>query len=239
MTKITVLGGGTGSYVVLTGLKKESELDLAAIVTMADNGGSTGRLRDQLGVLPAGDLRQCLIALSDASIVWRKLFAYRFESGDLKGHNFGNILVSALEKVTDNYDEVLEEVHRIMNVKGMVIPVTSSQADIHIEYESGRKIIGEKLLDESSIDGSRIAHAYLIPDVSIHPDAQTRIMDSDYIIAGPGDLYSSIIAIAMVKGVKEAVQQAKAGIIFVMNLMTKSSQTKDYTAADHIRDFEK
>jgi len=108
MKKITVLGGGTGSYGVLTALKKTKNVDLAAIVTMLDSGGSTGRLRDQLGVLPPGDLRQCLVALSEAPEIWRKLFTYRFDNGDLKGHNFGNIFISALEKISNNYDEVLD-----------------------------------------------------------------------------------------------------------------------------------
>jgi uncharacterized cofD-like protein len=238
MKKVTVLGGGTGSFVVLSGLKNDAALDLGAIVTMSDNGGSTGRLRDQLGVLPAGDLRQCLVALSQAPEVWRKLFTYRFETGDLKGHNFGNILVSALEKVSDNYNEVIEEVHRVMSVKGTVIPVTLQKTDLHVAYESGRTIEGETLLDESSIDGSRIKKAQLVPEVVINPQARQRILDSDYIIAGPGDLYSSIISIALVNGVKEAMAHTKAKIIFIMNLMTKSSQTNHYHAADHIHDFE-
>src|SRR3989344_3194690 len=107
MKKVVVIGGGTGTYVVLSGLKKY-DLELSAIVSMMDSGGSTGRLRDQLGVLPPGDLRQCLVALSDASDLWRKLFLYRFEKGDFKGHNFGNIFLTALEKVSGNYDEVIE-----------------------------------------------------------------------------------------------------------------------------------
>lgn len=239
MKKVTVLGGGTGSYVVLSGLKQDDSLDLAAIVTMSDNGGSTGRLRDQLGVLPAGDLRQCLVALSDASQVWRKLFTYRFESGDLVGHNFGNILISALEKVSENYDDVLEEAHRLMNVKGRVIPVTNTQANIHILYESGRKLEGEKLLDETNSDGSKIRNAFLTPDAPARKDALSRIEDSDVIIMGPGDLYSSIISIALSGGVPEAIQHSKARLIFITNLMTKSSQTKDYSALDHISDITK
>ncbi len=237
MKKITVLGGGTGSYVVLSGLKQDDSLDLAAIVTMSDNGGSTGRLRDQLGVLPAGDLRQCLVALSNASQVWRKLFTYRFESGDLTGHNFGNILISALEKVSDNYDDVLDEAHRLMNVKGRVIPVTSDNVNIHILYESGRKLEGEKLLDEANSDGSRIREATLVPPAPARQEALDRIADSDVIIMGPGDLYSSIISIALSGGVPDAIRNSPARLIFITNLMTKSSQTKDYTAGDHVRDI--
>ncbi len=237
MKKITVLGGGTGSYVVLSGLKQNDLLDLAAIVTMSDNGGSTGRLRDQLGVLPAGDLRQCLVALSEASQVWRKLFTYRFESGDLIGHNFGNILISALEKVSENYDDVLDEAHRLMNVKGRVIPITNDQVNIHILYKSGRKLEGEKLLDESNIDGSNIQKAFLVPPAPARAEALARIKDSDFIIMGPGDLYSSIISISLSGGVPEAIQNSRARLIFITNLMTKSSQTNRYTARDHINDI--
>src|SRR3989344_7254506 len=137
MKKITVLGGGTGTFVVLSGLKKYP-LDLSAIVTMMDSGGSTGRLRDQLGVLPPGDLRQCLVALSEASELWRKLFLYRFEKGDLKGHNFGNIFLSALEKVSENYNEVIESVSFVLKTKGKVIPVTFEKAHLCVKYESGK-----------------------------------------------------------------------------------------------------
>src|SRR3989338_2925556 len=125
--KITVIGGGTGTFVVLSGLKQHP-LDLGAIVTMMDSGGSTGRLRDQLGVLPPGDLRQCLVALSEASELWRKLFLYRFENGDLAGHNFGNIFLSALEKVSKHYDEVINTVSFVLKTKGKVIPVTYQSA---------------------------------------------------------------------------------------------------------------
>lgn len=235
---IVVIGGGTGTFVTLSGLKKYP-VNLSAIVTMMDDGGSSGKLRDQLGVLPPGDLRQCLVALSDASDVWRKLFTYRFESGDLEGHNFGNVLLSALEKVSDNYLDALDEAHRIMDVKGKVIPVTHNKATIHVEYESGRTLIGEKLLDEASADGSRIKHSFLSPAAAITKEAEQAILNADYIIAGPGDLYSSIIAVAMVNGVLEAVRDSKAKLVYIMNLMTKSSQTPNYTACEHVADLAK
>jgi uncharacterized cofD-like protein len=235
---IVVIGGGTGTFVTLSGLKKYP-VDLSAIVTMMDDGGSSGKLRDQLGVLPPGDLRQCLVALSDASDVWRKLFTYRFESGDLDGHNFGNILLSALEKVSDNYQDALDEAHRVMDVQGRVIPVTYNTATIHVEYESGRMLVGEKLLDENSADGSTIKNAFLQPSAQITDDAAEAIANADYIIAGPGDLYSSIIAVALVDGVKDAIKQSKAQIVYIMNLMTKSSQTPSYTACQHVADLSK
>ena len=234
--KIVVIGGGTGSFITLSGLKKYP-FDLSAIVTMMDDGGSTGKLRDQLGVLPHGDLRQCLIALSDASDTWRKLFNYRFESGDLEGHSFGNILLSALEKVTNSYDETVEEAHKIMTVKGSVIPVTHDKSRIHVEYQSGRVLEGEKFLDEKSIDGDRIKNISLVPKATLNPKVAGAIEDADYIIVGPGDLYSSIISISAVEGFKKVFEVSEAKIIYIMNLMTKSSQTPGYSAQDHIDDF--
>lgn len=236
--KIVVIGGGTGSFVTLSGLKNYP-YDLSAIVTMMDDGGSTGKLRDQLGVLPPGDLRQCLIALSNAPDIWRKLFAYRFESGDLQGHNFGNILLSALEKVSDSYDEAVEEAHQIMAVSGRVIPVTNDKSFIHVEYESGRTLEGEKFLDEKSADGSKIKTISLSPQAKLNGRVAKVLEEADYIIAGPGDLYSSIISISLVDGFKDFFVDSKAKVIFIMNLMTKSSQTPKYSAQDHLDDFTK
>lgn len=234
--RITILGGGTGSYVVLSALKKYG-LDLAAVVTMMDSGGSTGKLRDQLGVLPPGDLRQCLVALSEATELWRKLFVYRFEKGDFQGHSFGNIMISALEKVSSNYNEALDELHYLMHCVGRVYPAALTNADIRVVYSTGRVVDSERLLDESNPDNGRIISAEAIPPVEANPDVIARLLKSDYIITGPGDLYSSIISIALVDGVREAVSSSPATFIYVMNLMTKASQTKDYTASDHIRDL--
>lgn len=234
---ITVLGGGTGTFVVLSGLKKYP-IDLGVIVSMMDSGGSTGRLRDQLGVLPPGDLRQCLVALSDAPDLWRKLFLYRFDSGDLKGHTFGNIFLSALEKVSGTYNEVLEAAGQILHLKGEVIPVTYEKSDLCAVYENGTHIEGENGIDENNTEKSRIREIYLKPRVRANEKAVQRILKSDYLIVGPGDLYTSIIPIFLVDGIQDAMRQSHANIIYIMNLMTKSGQTANYTAKDHIRDLE-
>ncbi len=233
---IVVVGGGTGSFVTLSGLKKYP-YNLSAIVTMMDDGGSTGKLRDQLGVLPPGDFRQCLIALSEAPDVWRKLFTYRFDSGDLAGHNMGNILLSALEKISSSYEDVVQEAHEIMAVQGRVIPVTFDTARLKVIYRSGRELIGEKFLDEQSSDHERIETISLLPSAQLNPEVARSLSDADYIIIGPGDLYSSIISIALVSGFKEAFMASKAKVIFIMNLMTKSSQTPSYSAQDHVDDI--
>lgn len=236
MKKITVLGGGTGTYVVLSGLKKH-ELDLAAIVSMMDSGGSTGRLRDQLEVLPPGDLRQCLVALSEAPELWRKLFLYRFEKGDLKGHNFGNIFLSALEKVSDDYKTVIDTANYVLQTKGEVIPVTIEKTHLTVEYESGVKLKGEGIIDEDNPERSRIQKAYLDPEVHANKDAIARIAESDYIIVGPGDLYTSIVPVLLVSGIREAIKKSNAKIIYIMNLMTKAGQTTNYTGKDFLADI--
>ena len=238
MKKVTVIGGGTGAFVVLSGLKKYP-FDLSVVVTMMDSGGSTGRLRDQLGILPPGDLRQCLVALSDAPLLWRKLFLYRFEKGDLKGHNFGNIFLAALEKVSNSYDEAIETVSYVLKTKGKVIPVTFNKLHLVAEYENGKKVTGEGFIDENHSEKTGIKTAYLEPKGNPNPKAIKSIEESDYIVIGPGDLYTSIIPVLLVNDIKEAMKKSKAKIIYIMNLMTKSGQTTNYKASDHVRDLVK
>src|SRR3990170_3093431 len=162
MKKVTVIGGGTGTFVVLSGLKDE-KLDLSVVVSMMDSGGSTGRLRDQLGVLPPGDLRQCLVALSEAPLLWRRLFLYRFESGDFAGHNFGNLFLSALEKVCSSYDEVINTASFVLKTKGKVIPVTFDNTNLCVQYKSGVSVKGESRIEENINESSAIQKAYLEP----------------------------------------------------------------------------
>ncbi len=236
MKKVTVIGGGTGTFVVLSGLKNYP-LNLSVVVSMMDSGGSTGRLRDQLGILPPGDLRQCLVALSDAPLLWRKLFLYRFEKGDLEGHNFGNIFLAALEKVSNSYDEAIETVSYVLKTKGKVIPVTYDKLHLVAKYENGNKVIGEGLIDENHTEKSRIRKAYLEPQGKANPKAIKSIEDSDFIVIGPGDLYTSIIPVLLVNGIKKAIKKSQAKIVYIMNLMTKSGQTTNYKASDHLKDL--
>ncbi|NTU46707.1 YvcK family protein [Candidatus Roizmanbacteria bacterium] len=234
MKKITVIGGGTGTFISLSGLKKYDDIDLGVIVSMMDSGGSTGRLRDQLEVLPPGDLRQCLVALSDAPELWRKLFLYRFENGDLKGHNFGNIFLSALEKVTSNYEDVLKAASHVLKTKGKVLPVTFQKAHLCAEFENGETLIGEGNIDENTHDKGKILKTYLEPEVEATEHAKKRIAKSDVVVIGPGDLYTSIVPICLTKGMKEAFMKSQAQIVFIVNLMTKLFQTNGFTAYDHV-----
>ncbi|OGK17320.1 hypothetical protein A2774_03925 [Candidatus Roizmanbacteria bacterium RIFCSPHIGHO2_01_FULL_39_12c] len=233
MKKVTAIGGGTGTFVVLSGLK-QYPVDLGVIVTMMDSGGSTGRLRDQLGVLPPGDLRQCLVALSEAPMLWRQLFLYRFETGDFKGHNFGNLFLSALEKVSKDYNEVLRTAAFVLKIKGEVLPVTFDKVHLGVRYQSGKIVKGENEIEENIREKSPITQVFLDKQARPNIRALNRLKNSDVIIIGPGDLYTSIIPVLLVKGVKEQIVKCQAKIVFIMNLMTKSGQTNDYTASDHL-----
>jgi uncharacterized cofD-like protein len=239
MKKIVVIGGGTGTFVALSGLK-EYPVSLSAIVTMMDSGGSTGRLRDQLGVLPPGDIRQVLVALSESDEIWRKLFTFRFENGELRGHNFGNLFLSALEKITGSFKKSIDYAGRLLQSKGEVIPVTFKQVELCVELEDGRIIEGETHIDEPIEDERlRIKRAFLKPAALVNKDATDSIMSSDLVLIGPGDLYTSLLVNLLVKDVARSIKKTKAKIVYVLNLMTKFGQTTDYTAKDHIRDIEK
>ena len=205
--KIVVIGGGTGTFVALSGLKKY-EVDLSAIITMMDSGGSSGKLRDELGVLPPGDVRQCLVALAKSPKLLREMFNYRFEEGGLKGHTFGNIFLSTLTKTTGSMKMAIEEVGKILRIHGRVIPVTYDKSDLCIELEDGTIIEGETHIDEveSREKRAKIIRAFLKPEAKANPDAVTAIKEADAIIIGPGDLYTSIIPNLLVKGISAAIK---------------------------------
>ena len=238
--RVVTISGGTGSYVALMGLKKYP-VKLTAIVTMADSGGSSGKLRDELGVLPPGDIRQCLIALAESPKLLREMFNYRFEEGGLRGHSFGNIFLSTLAKQTGSMKKAIAEVGKILRIKGNVVPSTFTKSDLCVELEDGTKIIGETHIDvvEKKEKRAKIVKAYLLPKATMNEDAGLAIKKADFILIGPGDLYTSIIPSLLVKGLPEAIKHSKAKKIFVMNLMTKYGQTTRYSAKDHLKDLEK
>lgn len=238
-TKVVVIGGGTGTFVTLLGLKKYP-VDLTAVVTMMDSGGSSGKLRDELGVLPPGDVRQCLVALAKSSKLLRNMFNYRFEEGGLKGHTFGNIFLSTLAKTTGSMKKAIEEVGKILRIQGHVVPITFAKSDLCVELEDGKIIVGETHIDvvKKKEKRAKIKRAFLKPSIKANPDAILAILEADFILIGPGDLYTSIIPNLLVKGLPEAIRKSKAKKIFVLNLMTKSGQTTNYSANDHVIDLE-
>ena len=189
MKKVVTLGGGTGNFTVLRGLKKYN-LDLTAIVSMADDGGSTGILRDELGVLPPGDVRQCLVALSDSSKLMRNLMNYRFEDGCLQGHSVGNILLSALEKVTGSFEQSIEEVSKILSIKGKVLPITTNQVRLKMILDNNKILNGEGEIYTSTEIDNGFRSIFLEPIPKVNQRAINEIMNADLIIIGPGGLYS-------------------------------------------------
>lgn len=244
---ITVLGGGTGTYTILTGLKRRTEpLTLSAAVSMADSGGSTGRLRDEFGYLPVGDVRQALAALAEddgADNVLRELFTHRFNtSGAFAGHNVGNLLLMALTDMYGSEAEAVAAASRILRVTGTVVPVTETNTHLVARYADGTQLSEETHIDEPPADHDgtqRITDIWLAPAARITDRADTAIRTADAIVLGPGDVYTSTIATLAVSGVPAAIQESAGTLVYVVNLMTKYGQTHGFTAADHVREIER
>jgi len=223
---------------VLSGLKRYS-VNLSAIVTMADDGGSSGRLRDDYGVLPPGDIRRALVALSKSDKVLRELFNYRFRDGGLSGHNFGNLFLSSLEQITGSFALAVKKAHEVLNVRGEVVPVTLSDTRLFAELENGRLIKGEANIDIPKHDPNlKIKKVFLKPKARANPDALKVIKRADLVVIGPGDLYTSIIPTILVSGITDAIKRSKAKKVFVMNLMTKFGETNNFEAADFVSALE-
>jgi uncharacterized cofD-like protein len=233
MKRVVVIGGGTGTFTVLQGLRNYP-FELTAIVSTADDGGSTGVLRDELGVLPPGDIRQALVALAKESLVLRDLFSYRFTEGSLKGHSFGNLFLSALEKVTGSFDRAVLEASRILAVDGQIIPVTQELIHLQAQMTDGSLVKGEHAIEEYIWSGhSGLEKIWLEPDCIIHPLAKQAIKNADLIVIAPGSIFTSLIPNLLVGGMREALQQTKAPILYTVNLMTE----KGHTGAFFVQDF--
>ena len=227
--RIVVLGGGTGTVSVLSGLRRHA-VHLSAIVTMSDNGGSTGVLRNEYGVLPAGDIRQCLVALSAGDELMRRLLIYRFNDGPFAGHNFGNLLLAAMEKVCGNSLMAVSQAHRILNVRGQVIPVSAVATNLYAELTDRTVVEGEHAIDQPTSVRAPISRCFLDPPVEANPEAVNAIRDADIIVMGPGDLFSSLIPVLLVDGIADAISQSAAYRLYVVNLVTKKGETDGYTA---------
>ncbi|MDP3725659.1 MAG: YvcK family protein [bacterium] len=243
---IVVIGGGTGTYTVLSGLKKYPPdlFNITAIVTVADSGGSTGRLRDEFGYLPVGDFRMALVALADDSDVGhalRSLFLHRFDKGEgLKGHNFGNLFLVALTDIFGSEERALEYASQMLRVRGRVLPITNEKLTLAAEYENGVVVRGETHIDEPphEHDGTqKIARIWVEPIVSISSKACEAIISADLIVVGPGDLYTSILASIVVPGTKEALTLSRGKLLYITNLMSKYGQTHNFTAQDYINEL--
>ncbi len=234
MKSVVTIGGGTGQYTLLSGLKKYP-VKLTAIVTMADDGGSTGVLRDELGVLPPGDIRQCLVALSESELIMRDLFNYRFEQGGLKGHNFGNIFLSALEKITGSMDEAVRVSGMVLATRGEVIPVTTKNVTLVCGRE--RVLRGQRVIELAALpekDSLRIE-----PEAYANPKAVAAIEGADCVVIGPGNFYCSIVPNLLVQGISEAIRRSSAKLVYNCNLMTKDGHTNGMKVHDFVHEIER
>ncbi|RMD59645.1 uridine diphosphate-N-acetylglucosamine-binding protein YvcK [Candidatus Parcubacteria bacterium] len=244
IVKITTIGGGSGQYVLLSGLRDIRGLDITAVVSMVDSGGSTGRLRDEFGILPPGDILKCLLALSPNREVARKLLLTRFRAHPrLRGHNAGNMLLSILSQYTGKFPAGVEALGEILGVKGKIYPVTIDRATLVAELDNGRRIYGEAAIDVPRGDVNRkIKSAFLVPHhqsmVKVYPPVIRAIKEADFVIIGPGDLYTSIIPNFLVPGVARALKSSRTPLIYVLNLMTKFGETDDFKANDFLNVLE-
>ena len=232
---IVAIGGGTGLSTMLRGLKKYTK-NLTAIVTVSDDGGGSGMLRRDIGMLPPGDIRHCMESLANTEPVMQQLLTYRFESGTLRGQCFGNLLLAALNGVTGSFDEAVRSMGQVLAISGTVIPVTTTDVRLTATFENGAYVVGESnIFGFKKQQDCRIDHVELLPaHPKALPDALDAIAAADLILLGPGSLYTSIIPNLLVDGVAEAIAASDAQKIYVCNIMTQDGETEGYTAADHL-----
>lgn len=227
---VVVLGGGTGTFMMLQSLKR-LPVDLTALLTMVDDGGSNKVLRDQFGLLPTSGIRQCIVALSENDTVLRELFNYRFQKGEgIAGMTFGNLFMAALSDIVGSQPKAIEETMKLLRVKGKIHPISFDDVRLVAKYEDGTEVVGEHLIDEPTHDGTlKIIDLRTEPEATISNEAKSAIAHADYILIGPGDFYTNTVANFVVNGVVEALRASKAKKIFVVNLMTKFGETYNYT----------
>lgn len=239
MTKIVTIGGGTGTFTMLSAIKLLPDTEATAIVSSADDGGSTGRLRDAYGFLPIGDARQALVALAEDGTLMRKLFAYRFCKGDIKGHNLGNLFLTALSDLLGSEALAIEEASRILRVSGRVISATVEPTVLIATLADGNLIRGEHEIDNRDATRARITHIALEKPAPIAPAAAEALQSADFIILGPGDLYTSTIAALLPRGMKEAIAASPAKLLYFTNLFTKAGETNGYGAQEFATEIER
>lgn len=235
--KVAVIGGGTGLPVILKGLKN-LEVDITAIVTVADDGGSSGTLRDYMNVVPPGDIRNCMTALSEMDSEKIDLFQYRFESEDdfLAGHAIGNLLIAALKEMTGSLNEAIEMLSHWMNIKGQILPAAPDPLILNALFEDGSIAIGESKIAEhrKKIKEVIVTDAQGKPAYHASPEVVNAILDADMIVLGPGSLYTSILPNLMIEEIRQALYQTSAHIVYVCNIMTQLGETENFTDANHV-----
>ncbi len=232
--KIVALGGGTGLSTLLRGLKEHSG-NLTAIVTVADDGGSSGRLRRELGLPPPGDVRNCIAALADVEPLMTRLFQYRFneEGSGLEGHSFGNLFIAAMTAVTGNFEEAVRETSRVLAVRGQILPSTLANVTLSAVTEDDEAVHGESQITER---GGRIKQVFIHPEnAQANPDAIRAILNADLIVVGPGSLYTSVLPNLLVDGIRRAIEMSTAVKLYVCNVATQHGETDTFSVSDHYR----
>ncbi|KLU59256.1 gluconeogenesis factor [Peptococcaceae bacterium CEB3] len=230
--KIVVIGGGTGLSALLRGLKEYTN-NLTAIVTVADDGGSSGKLRHEMGILPPGDVRNCLVALADTENTMEKLFSYRFETGTLEGHSLGNLLLAGLTDMAGDFRKGIEQVGSVFALRGDVYPSTLEQVVLVADLADGRRVRGETAVRAAR---GQIRRVHVEPgDCHPIPEALAALEDADLIVLGPGSLYTSVLPNLLVKGLREKIRSVSAPCVYVCNVMTEPGETDGYGVADHLK----
>jgi uncharacterized cofD-like protein len=241
--RVVVIGGGTGVHVALTGLR-EFPVDLTAVVSMADSGGSNRVLRDEFGILPTSDIRQCLVALASnkgSGEILRQLFTYRFHRGTgIAGMTFGNLFMAALTDVYKDQLKAIRATCRLLGIKGRILPVSLADVQLVARYQNGHQVVGEHAIDEPRHDGSlKIVELETIPEAKAYPKAVEAIEKAALVVVGPGDLYTSLICNLVVRGISQAIKKSKAKKAYVLNLISRWGQTYRFTGRDHLKVVEK
>ena len=233
--RIAAIGGGHGLSAMLRGLKAYTR-DITAIVTVADDGGGSGMLREDLGMLPPGDIRNCIMALANTEPTMQQLLNYRFTDGSLAGQSFGNLFLAAMNGISGSFDEAVHRMGDVLAITGRVLPVTNQDVRLEAEFHDGSRILGEsKIFYAKKINNSRIRKVRLVPErPAALPESVRAIREADIVVIGPGSLYTSIIPNFLVSGIADAVRQSRALKIYVLNIMTQDGETEGYTAADHL-----
>lgn len=238
---IVIIGGGTGSYVVASGLN-HMPVKISMLLTMVDDGGSNQILRDEFGLLPTSGIRQAIVALSSNQTILRKLFTYRFHQGGqgLNGMTFGNLFMAAMADIMDSQKKGIKETCKLLQVKGDIIPVSYDNVRLVATYEDGSQVVGEHHIDEPSHDGKlKITNLETKPKAKLSPEAKQALLNADLIILGPGDFYTNTIANLIIDGMPKTLKKSKAKILFISNLMTKYGETYNFTARNFFKDLTK
>ncbi len=234
--RVVAIGGGHGLSNMLRGLKQVTR-HLTAVVTVADDGGGSGMLRKDLGMLPPGDIRNCILALSNAEPMMEKLLDYRFQDGSLTGQSFGNLFLAALNGVSGSFEAAVKQMSDILAITGKVLPVTGENVELEATFENGETVLGEsKIFYAKKENDCRIRQVRLLPEnPAALPDSIRAIQHADLIVLGPGSLYTSVIPNLLVDGIAQAIAESHAKRIYVMNMMTQDGETEGYTGPDHVR----